>query len=118
MSARNADTFRPVHRTPRHHRTHYTAATHYRTYHRSRHTAMAEAAVTSEPAVTAESNVEIRRDEMGHELFQMGSSWYVMDNGDWFRSESWRGPFVHVRKGMVPREVRMSEKHPSRMDTD
>jgi len=131
MSARNADTFRPVHRARHHHRTHYTAATHYRTHHRARHTAMihhaarpayhtatAEAAVTSEPAVTAESNVEIRRDEMGHELSQMGSSWYMMDNGDWFRSESWRGPFVHVRKGMVPREVRMSEKHPSRMDID
>jgi hypothetical protein len=128
MSARNADTFRPVHH-PRHHRSHYTAATRYRTYHRRHHaamtstrratrTTMAEAAVTTEPAVTTESNVEVRRDEMGHELFQMGSSWYMRDNGDWFRSESWRGPFVHVRKGMVPREVRMSEKHPSRMDMD
>jgi hypothetical protein len=128
LSARNADTFRPVHRARRHHRTHYKAATHYRTYHRSRGAAMTHHAARpayhsaqtamAEPAVTAESNMEIRRDEMGHELFQMGSSWYMMDNGDWYRSESWRGPFVHVRKGMVPREVRMSEKHPSRMDMD
>ncbi|HYQ88150.1 MAG TPA: hypothetical protein VEU09_00820 [Candidatus Binatia bacterium] len=125
-SARSADTFRPVHH-PRHHRTHYTAATRYRTYHRRHHAAMtstrratyhAAQTTMAEPAVTTESNVEVRRDEMGHQLFQMGSSWYMMDNGDWFRSESWRGPFVHVRKGMVPREVRMSEKHPSRMDMD
>jgi hypothetical protein len=125
-SARNADTFRPVHHPRSHTRAHYTAMR-LRTYHHRHHAAMtaahrstriAEPAVTAQPAVAAESGVEIRRDEKGHELFQIGSSWYMKDGGDWFRSESWRGPFVHVRKGMVPREVRMSAKHPSRTDMD
>jgi len=134
-SARNADTFRPVHHPRRHVRAHYTAMRH-RTYHRRHHAAMtathrttrpayhsaqatsAEPAVAAEPAETMESGMEIRRDEMGHELLQMGSSWYMKDNGEWFRSESWRGPFVRVRTNTVPREVRMSAKHPSRMDTD
>jgi hypothetical protein len=130
-SARNADTFRPVHHPRRHTRAHYTAMRH-RTYHHRHHAAMTAAhrstrsvyhstrTTAAEPtvAVAAESGMEIRHDEMGHELFQMGGSWYMKDNGDWFRSESWRGPFVHVRKGMVPREVRMSAKHPSRTDMD
>lgn len=128
-SVRNTDTFRPVHHPQRHHKMHYTAARRYRTYHHRHHaamtttrrvtrTTMAEPAVMTEPAVTKESSMEVRRDEMGHELLQMGSSWYMKDNGEWFRSESWRGPFVRVRKNTVPREVRMSEKHPSRMDMD
>jgi len=74
------------------------------------------AVAPAEPAETAE--VEVTRDQMGHELFQMHSSWYMKNNGDWFRAESWRGPFVHVKKGMVPREVRMSAEHPSRIDMD
>jgi hypothetical protein len=130
-SARNADTFRPVHQPMRHRRVHYTAAQRTRTYHHRHHAAMtvsrrstsatyssAEPAVTPNAAVTTESTTEIRRDPMGHELLQMGSSWYMRDNGDWYRAESWRGPFARVKKGMVPREVRMSQKHPSRMDLD
>ncbi len=69
-------------------------------------------------AQPAEAQVEIRRDEAGNELFQMNSSWYMKTNGDWMRAESWRGPFAHVKKGSVPREVRKSEEHPSRMDMD
>lgn len=125
--ARNADTFRPVQHPRRQYRAHYTAMRH-RTYHRRHHAAMtamrrapayrSTQATMAEPAVTAGSSVEVRHDEMGHELLQIGTSWYMKDNGEWFRSESWRGPFARVRKGTVPREVRMSEKHPSRMDMD
>jgi hypothetical protein len=64
------------------------------------------------------AEVEIKRDEAGPEMFQCNDSWYKMDDGMWSRAESWRGPFVHIKKGMVPREVRMSAKHRSRIDMD
>lgn len=41
-----------------------------------------------------------------HELYQLGNSWYMQDGDVWTRAESWRGPYVQVKKGMVPREVR------------
>jgi hypothetical protein len=122
-STTEEDHFRPVVAQAHHvtHHRHYT----YRTMHRRTHVAAtyyhrAEPAsyAVNEPAmnenVAAGPSVEVQQDQMGHELFQMGSVWYMKDNKDWFRAESWRGPFVHVHKGMVPREVRMSEKHPSR----
>ena len=72
-----------------------------------------------EPAETmVAAEVEIKRDEAGSEMFQCNDSWYRMDDGMWSRAESWRGPFVHVKKGTVPREVRMSAKHRSRIDMD
>lgn len=128
------DTFRPVHhprrRMYRHRRAHSAQLS--AAWRHQRRKRMASYASTAEredePAMTTrmsqpavamtESAVEIKHDEMGHELFQINNSWYMKNNGDWFRSESWRGPFVHVKKGTVPREVRMSEKHPSRMDQD
>jgi hypothetical protein len=124
--ASNVENVTRTHHTAMRHRTysrrHHPAMTAAhrvtRVSHRSAKPAMAEPAVTAQSTEAVESGVEIRRDQMGHELLQMGSSWYMRDNGDWFRSESWRGPFVHVRKGTVPREVRVSAKHPSRMDMD
>ena len=70
-------------------------------------------------AMVAETPVvRVTEDQMGHELFQIHSSWYMKSNGDWYRAESWRGPFVRVKKGSVPREVRMSAKHESRAEMD
>jgi hypothetical protein len=77
-----------------------------------------EPMVETQMAVAAVPEIEIRRDELGHELFQIHSSWYMKNNGDWFRAESWRGPFVRVKTGTVPREVRMSAEHESRIDMD
>jgi hypothetical protein len=77
-----------------------------------------EPVVETEMVVAAAPAMEIRRDELGHELFQIHSSWYMKNNGDWFRAESWRGPFARVKTGTVPREVRMSAERESRMDMD
>ncbi len=137
--ARNTDTFRPVHhprhRTYVHHRMHsaqLSAAWRHNRYRRHRAVSsnysyssteredepVMKAAVSEPAFATTEMAVEVRHDAMGHELFQINNSWYMKENGDWLRSESWRGPFVHVHKGSVPREVRMSAKHESRMDRD
>jgi hypothetical protein len=111
----------------RHHRTHRAVTASARKRHRPTASysyasngyrpAQVRTAVV-EPAATTTAEVEIRRDEAGNELFQMGGCWYMKSNGEWLRSESWRGPFARVKKGMVPREVKMSEDHPSRMDMD
>jgi hypothetical protein len=47
------------------------------------------------------------------DAFQFQNSWYRRDAGGWTRSYSWRGPFVYVDKGSVPREVKESEKRGS-----
>lgn len=115
------------------HRATYTAATrrhHYQatstvkrhrrttvtsTYHRPARYSYAETAPASNEGMYT-TTVSQRTDETGHQVFQMHSSWYMKNNGDWFRAASWRGPYVKVSKGLVPREVKMSEKHPSRID--
>ena len=108
--------------TRRHHRM-ATAKRHRRTtvtstYHRpASYSDAATAPVYDAPTQTTAA-VEVRTDQAGHELFQMHSSWYMKNDGDWFRAASWRGPFSKVSKGLVPREVKMSAKHPSRMDMD
>jgi len=41
-----------------------------------------------------------------NDLYQIGNTWYMeTSDGNWARSNSWRGPFVRVKKGHVPREV-------------
>lgn len=47
-------------------------------------------------------------------LYQLGSSWYQWDGDTWSKSNSWRGPFVEVSKGTVPREVKKAAKKPFR----
>jgi hypothetical protein len=43
-----------------------------------------------------------------NDLYQIGNTWYMESDGEWSRSDSWRGPFFRVKKGHVPREVRES----------
>jgi len=120
-STENHDTFRPVHQV-RHHRTyHATRPVRYTSTHRSRasnyQTASVEPAVNQEAVATeAQPAVEVAQDRLGHEIFQMGNSWYMQEDTKWYRAESWRGPYGPIKKRTVPREVKMSAKHASRMD--
>lgn len=49
------------------------------------------------------------------DAFQFQNSWYRREAGGWTRSYSWRGPFVYVDKGSVPREVKESEERGSKL---
>ncbi|HET9941613.1 MAG TPA: hypothetical protein VFR25_10990 [Candidatus Eisenbacteria bacterium] len=49
------------------------------------------------------------------DAFQFQNSWYRREAGGWTRSYSWRGPFVYVDKGSVPREVKESEMRGSKL---
>jgi hypothetical protein len=88
------------------------------THHRKSHYKSTNAAIVQrEPSQTAAVETEAvaaatvvaATPAMG-ELFQIGNRWYMEKDGDWSRSDSWRGPFVPVKKGHVPREVRESAK--------
>jgi YXWGXW repeat-containing protein len=37
-----------------------------------------------------------------YDLFRYGSSYYIYDNGYWYRASSWNGPFVAVNNASVP----------------
>jgi len=110
-------------RVERHHLTQvsYTrtaSATHVRhhtTVHHTYHPAQVATATTEthertmtsnasfEPThtVSAEGSLTFGRSN----LFQIGDSWYMKGDDGWYRSDSWRGPFVHVKRSTVPREV-------------
>jgi hypothetical protein len=51
------------------------------------------------------TSVYFSRDEADYDLYRYGSSWYLADNGDWYRADSWRGPFLRIRTSSVPRPV-------------
>ena len=87
-------------------------------HHRKSHSKTTNASFVSREPVQTETTVEntgttvtaeVAAPPMG-ELFQIGNSWYMVHDGDWTRSDSWRGPFFPVKKGHVPREVRESAK--------
>ncbi len=56
-------------------------------------------------AIIPETRVYYIRDESDYDLYRHGDLWYFVDKGNWYRAHSWRGPFVFVRTGLVPRAV-------------
>lgn len=49
--------------------------------------------------------VDDPRYDVGYDLFRSGGTWYVYDNGYWYRSTSYRGPYRVVDVRYVPRNV-------------
>jgi hypothetical protein len=86
----------------------------FASYRPARTTAYAASAPEMEYATTASYAVD--EGVIGHELYQLGNSWYMQDGEVWCRAASWRGPYVQVKKGMVPREVRECAKAREDMD--
>lgn len=44
-------------------------------------------------------------DHDGYDLYRYGRYWYMNDDGYWFRASSYRGPFVSITVGRVPRQI-------------
>lgn len=42
-----------------------------------------------------------------YDVYRYGSYWYFIDDGYWYRSRTWRGPFVHIGYMSVPRPIRV-----------
>lgn len=41
----------------------------------------------------------------GYDLYRFGNAWYLADEGGWYRADTWRGPYISVQVGAVPRAV-------------
>jgi hypothetical protein len=39
------------------------------------------------------------------DLYRIGDTWYYVEDGNWYRASSWRGPFIHIRDTTVPVDV-------------
>lgn len=58
-------------------------------------------------AVPGTSVQMVRRDERpAYDMFNVGSSYYIYDNGYWYRSDTWNGPFRVTGEPSLPRELR------------
>ncbi len=62
---------------------------------------------TSKPpmAIIPDTRVYYLRDAADFDLYEYGDSWYLVDDGTWYRASSWRGPFISIRTSAVPQEV-------------
>ena len=56
--------------------------------------------------VRGSSGVYYVRDN-NHDVYRYGNSWYMNYNGDWYRANNYRGPWVFVGYRSVPREIYM-----------
>ena len=62
---------------------------------------------TTEPQtyVIGNTGVDYYRGDEGYDIYRYGSTWYLVDNGGWYRADTWRGPFISVQVGGVPRAI-------------
>jgi len=61
--------------------------------------------VQPELRVIPSTNVYYLRDNNGYEMYRYGNTWYVMDSGRWYSANTWRGPFVSITVGSIPRDI-------------
>jgi len=52
-----------------------------------------------------ESRVYVVDDDCDYDMFRYGRFWYVVQDGYWYRSRSYRGPFLVVDARYVPRPI-------------
>ena len=65
------------------------------------------ATFSSRPSMVYEpgSRVFYMRDQSDYDLFEYANSWYLEDNGVWYRADSWRGPFYTLGQDDIPGPV-------------
>lgn len=55
--------------------------------------------------VPADEVYVIDDDDLGSDMFRCNGFYYVYNDGYWYQSSSYRGPFVVVRADYVPRQI-------------
>jgi hypothetical protein len=75
----------------------------------------------SEPRVVVVNDVQVVDDDRcSDDVFRSDNMWWRMSGGYWYRSNSWRGPWVGVDVRRVPERVLVvparNWKHPPRRD--
>src|SRR5260221_7182749 len=48
--------------------------------------------------------------DRNYDMYRSGSWYYLQDNGTWYRSSSWNGPYAMIEMGSVPRVVYMTNR--------
>ena len=61
--------------------------------------------VEPQMSVIPNSHVYYIRDRTNYDMYRFGSKWYIADQGNWFESDSWQGPFVAVSFSSVPHDI-------------
>ena len=51
------------------------------------------------------TDVYYQRKASGYDLYRYANTWYLVDDGTWYRANSWRGPFVLMDPSDAPEEV-------------
>jgi len=51
------------------------------------------------------TDVYYERKASGYDRYRFANTWYLVDDGTWYRSYSWQGPYVLVDIGEVPDDV-------------
>jgi hypothetical protein len=57
-------------------------------------------------AIIPDTRVYYSTEDTDYDLYRYGNTWYLVDNGRWYRAYSWRGPFYYTSRWDVPRAVR------------
>lgn len=57
-------------------------------------------------AIIPDTRVFYSTEDADYDLYRYGNTWYLVDNGNWYRAYSWRGPFYYTSRWDVPRPVR------------
>ena len=63
--------------------------------------------ITDEPKMHVIPNTDVyyQRRAPGYDLYRFADHWYLVDDGEWFESQRWRGPFVAAAVESLPEEV-------------
>jgi hypothetical protein len=43
--------------------------------------------------------------DLDYDLYRYGRYWYINNGGYWYRAASYRGPFVNISVGLIPRSI-------------
>jgi hypothetical protein len=62
---------------------------------------------TKKPKMAAigEKGVTYAQQLSDFDLYRYKSGWYLIEDGVWYRSDSWKGPFMSTRASFIPRAV-------------
>ena len=63
--------------------------------------------ITAEPKMHVIPNTDVyyQRRAPGYDLYRYADHWYLVDDGEWFESASWRGPFLAAVTDSLPEPV-------------
>lgn len=75
------------------------------TYHASRPYQGVTFSTRPSMAFDPGARVYYNRDQSDYDLFEYANSWYLEDNGVWYRADSWRGPFYTITEDDLPNPV-------------